>query len=337
MAMYDPASLYTDPILTQFSIGYQPQDLYAERLFPTTPVRTQSGRYRVFDRSNWLIYEDRREPGTVANEIRGIKWSEDTFITKEHSLQAAVVDEEDQEFASQGGFANEAFGGGLDIDPHADATELITRAILLGREKKVADAARNTANYAAGHFETLAGAQQWDDYTGGTASTSDPVGRIRYAINKIFADTGRYPNTMMLPRGGIQYIDNHPRVVDRFKSFSLTDEEAFRKLTGFQGTIYFTDSVYNAADNVDATESITSFWGKDVVLAIVDPTLGQRTKTFAKTFSQVYPSGDVRPTDRWREEARKADLVRVSQKYDVKITSNVAAYVIKTAFSASAF
>ena len=95
--------------------------------------------------------------------------------------------------------------------------------------------------------------------------------------------------------------------------------------------------MYNAANHIDGTETITSFWGKDVVLAIVDPVLGQRTKTFAKTFSWVYPNGDIRPTDRWREEPRKSDIVRVSQNYDIKITSNVAAYVIKTAFGAAAF
>lgn len=335
--MYDPGTLYVDPILTNFSVGYAEQNLYAEQIMPTTEVRTQSGRYRVFDRSSWLIFPDRREPGTVANEIRGAKWSEDTFFTKEHSLQAPVHDEENQELNSQGGLANDVFGGELQLDPMRDATELVTGSILRGREKKVADAARNTANYAAGNFVTLAGAQQWDDYTGGTASTSNPVLDIMNGMRKVYSLTGRWPNTLAIPTLGLGYIENHPRVIDRFKSFTLTMEDAFRRLTGFDGNIVLVDSVYNAADNVDATETITSLWGKDVWLGIVDPTPGQRTKTFAKTFSQVYPDGTIRPTDRWYENARKTEVVRVSQKYDLKIVSNVAGYIIKTAFSAGAF
>jgi hypothetical protein len=335
--MYDPGTLYVDPILTNFSVGYEEQNLYAARIMPLTPVRTQSGRYRVFDRSNWLIFPDRREPGTVANEIRGAKWSEDTFFTKEHSLQAPVHDEEDQELTSQGGLANDVFGGDLDIDPMRDATALVTRSILLGWEKKVADAARNTANYAAGNFVTLAGAQQWDDYTGGVASTSDPVGQIRLGIRTIYAKTGRYPNTLAIPTLGVGYIENHPRVVDRFKNFALTDENAFRSLTGFDGDILLVDSVYNAADNYEATEAITSLWGKDVWLGIVDAQPGQRTRTFGKTFAQLYPDGTVRPTDRWYENARKTEVVRTSQKYDLKIVGNSAGYVIKTAFGAAAF
>ena len=92
--MYDPGTLYSDPILTNFSVGYKDQALYADRIMPETPVLTQSGRYRVFDRSNWLIFESAREPGAVANEVLGRKWSEDTFATRERSLQAPILDEE---------------------------------------------------------------------------------------------------------------------------------------------------------------------------------------------------------------------------------------------------
>jgi hypothetical protein len=335
--MYDPSTLYTDPILSNFSTGYRFPTLVGERIFPITPVGTKSGRYRVFNRADWLIFPDRREPGTVANEIRGRRWSEDTFSVKEHSLQAPVHDEERQELSSLGGYANPAFGGALQIDPERDAVALCTRSILLGEEKKIADAARNTANYAAGHFVTLAGAQQWDDYTGGTASTSNPQTDIQAAIRKIYQDTGRYPNVMLIPTLGMPYIENHPRIVDRFKNFALSVPDAFRTLTGFEGEIIPVESVYNAADNIDATESITSLWGKDVILAVVDDTPGQETQTFGKTFAQPYPDGSVRPTDRWREEPRKSDLFRVSMNYDIKIVSNVAAYVIKTAFSAGAF
>ncbi len=82
--MYDPSLLYTDPILTGFSTGYSDQELQGDAIMPVTPVNTHSGRYRVFDRSDWLIFPDRREPGTVANEVRGRKWSEDSFKVVEH-------------------------------------------------------------------------------------------------------------------------------------------------------------------------------------------------------------------------------------------------------------
>lgn len=336
--MYDPGTLYVDPILTTFSVGYKDQALYADRIMPETPVRTQSGQYRVFDRSDWLIFQAAREPGAVANEVVGRKWSLDTFQTRERSLQAPIFDEERQQLTSQGGLADPVFGGDLQIQPEVDAVRLVTRSLLLDRELAVSTVVRNAANYAAGNKVTLAGAQQWDDYTGGTASTSNPVANIQTAFRAIYAATGRYPNTIVIPSLGIQYIENHPRVVDRFKSFALTMDNAFQTITGFPaGNIIPVDSVYNNVNNIDSTLNVVSFWGKDVWIGIVDQTAGQNTFTFGKTFAQIYPDGTTKPTDRWREEPRKADLVRVSYKWDTKIVAAGAGYLITNAFGSGAF
>jgi hypothetical protein len=341
MAMYDPGKLYVDPILTGFSVGYQDQQLYGERLFPITPVRTPSGRYRVYDRSNWISFPSRREPGTIANEVRGGKWAEDTFNTREHSLQASVADEEMQELHSQGGLADAVFGGGLQLDPHQDATELITRSLLLEHEVKVAAAVRDSGNYAGGHVVTLNGSAKWSDYTYVTPGivtsvASNPVADIRAACFKVYIDTGRWPNTMTIPIDALGIIEQHPRVVDRFKNFALTDPEAWKALINVPAptNFFIVDSKINTANSIDATESIVSLWGQDVWIGLVDPTPGQKTKTFGKTFAQTYPDGSIRPTDRWREEDRKSDLVRTSYKYDLKVVSDTAGYLIKTAVAA---
>jgi hypothetical protein len=338
MAMYDPGKLYVDPILTSFSVGYEDQTLFGERLFPVTPVSTQSGRYRVYDRSSWVVFPSRREPGTVANEVRGGKWAEDNFFTVEHSLQAAVADEEDQELQSQGGLANVVFGGGLQLNPHADATELITGSILREHEQKVASAIRNTSNYAAGHTTTLAGATKWSDYTyvtpgEVTSIVSNPVADIRAAAWKVYKATGRWPNTMAVPIDMLGIIEEHPRVVARFTNFALTDPEAWKRLIAVPppDNVFIVDSMVNTANNIDATENIVSLWGQDVWLGLVDPTPGQKTITFGKTFAQLYPDGSTKPTDRWREEERKSDLVRTSYKYDLKVISDTAGYLFKNA------
>jgi len=340
--MYDPGELYVDPILTNFSVGFPDQDMYGVQIMPLVPVDTQSARYRVFDRSDWLIFPSRREPGTEAHEIRGRRWSEDTFATQEHSLQSPIHDEERQQLNSLGGLANAAFGGALQIQPERDATNLVTRAILLEHEVEVAALVRDTATYPVANTVTLAGAQQWDNYSFVTpldvySIVSDPIGDIIAAINAIWMATRRYPNLMAIPRLGAQIIENHPRIVDRFKNFSLMEPDAFRKLTGFEGRILLVDSMYNSADNIDATPVMTDLCGKDVWLVIVESGLIENTMRFGNTFTQIYPNGSIRPTDRWREEKRKSDLVRTSQKYDEKVVAPDAGYLIKNAFSAGAF
>lgn len=340
--MYDPGQLYVDPILTGFSVGFQDQEFIGRSILPETPVRTQSGKYLVFDRSAWMVYESRRAPGTVANEISGAKWSTDTFNTHEHSLQSPILDEERQELTSLGGLADPAFGGPLQIDPEVDATNNVTGALLLDHEKKVSTIVRDPAQYAATNKVALVGAQQFDNYAFVTpldtySVVSDPVARLQAASDAIWSLTRRRPNTLVIPALGMQYIENHPRVVNRFKNFSLTEDDAFKKLFNFDGKVLMAASGYNAANNIDAAETFTDLWGKDIWLGIVDPVPGLKQKTFGKTFAQIYPDGTVRPTDRWREENRKADVVRTSYKWDLKITSSVAGYLIQNAFSAGAW
>lgn len=336
--MYDPGTLYVDPILTNFSVGFQDQNLFGERLAPVTRVRTQSGRYRVYDRSDWLIFPDTRAPGTVANEVYGRKWSEDVFHVMEHSLQSPVYDEEREQLMSQGGLADEVFGGDLQIQPEADATLLITRSIMMKHEKLVADTFRDTSQYSINHVNSLTTTEQWSDYTNGTSSVSNPVVDIKTAVQRIYLDCGRWPNTMIMPFDAVGVIENHPRVVDRFKNFSLSEPNALKVLMGLPAEVnlntFVVDSRYNQADNVDLAEDIVSFWGQDVWIGIVDPTEGQKTQTFAKTFAWPYADGSIRPTDRWREEPRKADIVRTSYRYDLKIVQPDAGYLLTTAVAA---
>lgn len=341
--MYDPSGLYVDPILTNLSVGFPDQNLYGLQLAPETPVNTKSGRYRVYDRSHWLVYRSRREPGTIANTIAGRKWSEDEFKTFEHSLQADVYWEEDQQLHSQGGLANPVFGGDLSIDPHAEANEDVVGALRLEHEVKVSTLIRDVANYPANHVSTLAGAQKWSDYTFVTPGdvysiVSDPVSNLRAAAQRIWLDTARYPNTFVIPFDAVGVIENHPRVVDRFKNWSLSQPNAWQTLLSLPDqaplNIIIADSKVNQADNIDSAEDIVSLWGQDVWLGIVDPTPGQKTKTFMKTFAQIYPTGGTRPSERWQEVNRKTDVVRANWQYDLKIVSSVAGYIFKTAVAA---
>ena len=348
--MYDPGQLYFDPILTGFSVGFRDQTLYGDQLFPITRVNTQSGRYRVFDRSDWLIYRDVRAPQTVANEVAGRKWSEDVFNVREHSLQSGIADEERQVLQSQGGLADPTFGGGTVFDPEGDAVRLITRSIQLKREQLIANTIRLASNYAGSHTTTLtsgATGTQWSNYalaTAGDVTTaySNPVSDLRTAMRRVYLDSGfTWPNTMIIPFDAVGIIENHPRVVARYQYTNVFDPNAWKQLLGLPAgvadnlNVFVVDSQYNSADNIDATVSMSSFWGQDVWLGIVNNQDGQNIQTFGKTFAWPYPQGDILPTDRWREEAFKRDVVRTSMRYDLKIVSASAGYLIKTAVVAA--
>lgn len=337
MPMYDPSGLVVDAYLTEFSTGFEPDNLVGFEIMPQVEAGSPFGSYRTFDRSNRVIFPDRREPGTVANEVRGGKWSADTFKTVQRSLQAAVADEEEAYARALGGVnANNSTTGDLDIDPEEDAAALVKSSLSLKAELLISTLVRNTANYPAGHTVTLLAADQWDNYAG---ATSNPIDIVRAAILKVNSKIGVPPNTMLIPRLGVSYLENHPDVVARFSNFNLTDNDAFNNLTGFTGKVVLADVTYNDVNNIDATENLVSMWGKDVWIGYVRPGLNRRDLSFGKTFMwpPAGPGGELQPTERWREESRKSDLVRTTWQYDPKITTSMAGYLIKDAFGATAF
>lgn len=338
MPQYDPWAIYQDAFLTNFSVGFRDQTLIGDQLAPTTEVYLPSGKYRVYDRSAWVMFPDGRDPGTVANEVRGAKWSQDVFTVHEHSLQVAVTDEERQVYANA--LQNAQANIYAQINPEQDAVNLITRATLLRHEQQVSSIARNVANYPSGNKTTLLGTSMWDDFTlaGGALSewqtVSDPVNDVLAGRRAIYRQIRREPNLMIIPWNTWTYLLQHPRIVRRFVYFEMgPDPAAFARLSGFMGNIVIAESVYNSADNIDATQNVTTFWGNDVILAYVDNAPGQNTQTFMKTFAFPYPDGNVRTVDRWREEPRKSDLIRVSQRYDCKIVSPAAGYLIQNTVS----
>jgi hypothetical protein len=325
MPMYDARGIYNDPILTDFSLGYGPQAYIADQVMPFTDVALPSGRYRVFDRSNWVTFPSRREPGTVANEIRGGKWSEDTFSVKEHALQVAIDDEERQNYnaANQNAQAN-LFAG---IDPEADAVELMTRSLLIEYENAVATLVRNASNYGS-QTVTKSGTGQWDD------ASSTPVADVVTALQTVFDSVLLEPNLAIIPKTVWLSLFNHPQIIARYQyvQAQVDQEAAFRALTGFNGTILFPNNRYNTADNIDASESLTTIWGKDVFFGYVNNTAGQKIQTFGKTFYQPV-NGQLRSVTRWREEQRTSDVIRTQWRWDLKLVQPLCGYLIKNAVS----
>jgi len=337
MAFFDIYSIYQDPFLTNFSVGFSDQTLIGDAIAPMTDVYLPSGKYRVYDRSNWISYPDGRDPGTVANEIRGAKWGQDTYAVHEHSLQAAVTDEEREVYSNA--LQNAQANIYAQISPEMDATNLATRSLLLGYENYVATTVRNPSNYPSTNKTYLTGTSQWSDYTLVSSPTdayqtvSDPVNDILTARRQIFRQTRKDPNLLIIPWNVWSFIPNHPRIVRRFTYFNLADPQAFATLAGFNGRVVIAESVINTADNIDATNSISPIWGNDVIMAYVDDANALNSMTFAKTFVWPYPDGNRRTVDRWREESRKSDLVRVSQRYDIKVVAPACGYLIQNATS----
>ena len=60
-------------------------------------------------------------------------------------------------------------------------------------------------------------------------------------------------------------------------------------------------------------------WGKDIVMAYVPPAPGKKVPAFGYEYTWTI-NGQEMSVDRWREDPRVSDLIRLRRRYDLKLT-----------------
>lgn len=335
MAVYNPTgsgNVHIDVALSNVSLGWPNNGLVGDNLVPTVTVRKQSDKYRVFGREAWLPEAgDYRAPGTEANEIPGFTLSLDTYYAQEHALQVAVTDEERENADSP-------------MSPDVDGTELVTSKIMLGREVAIQTMVTTAANFASGMSTTLSGTSQWNDYV-----NSNPIADIRTGQRAIHAKLFMEPNLAIVPYLVMSTLEDHPDIIERIKysERAILTPEIVASVFGVQRVVVPGVAV-GSGNPGQPGNTITAgyLWGKDVLLAWVPDRAGMRTPAFAYEFVWGFGGGGGNQiVDRWREDKRASDLLRVRRRYDLKMVGveinpssgdfgkSIAGYLIKAAIA----
>ena len=290
--------VHQDQVLTNISLAYKNLAFVGENLAPTVVVKKQSDKYYWFGREGWVPEtSDVRAPGTVANEIEGLAVSFDSYYATDHALQIPVTDEERQNVDSP-------------LSPDADATDLVTSKILLGRELAIKNMVTDTTKYATGMSVTLSGTSQWSDYT-----NSDPIATIRTAFRAMHARALLEPNLAIIPYQVMSVLQDHPKLMSRimYTDRAILTPELIASLLGIPKIIVPGVAL---GSGVGFNMTTSYLWGKDVILAYVPARAGLKTPAFMYEFVWGYPG--AMKVDRWREEPRESDLIRVKRRYDLK-------------------
>jgi hypothetical protein len=324
MAVYNPSgggNVHIDKILTQISIAWPNNGFVGEALFPTVQVQKQSDIYYVYGRESWLPERgDERAPGSEANEIPGMQVATQPYYAKEHALQIAVTDEERENADSP-------------LSPDRDATELVTSKIMLGRELIIRNLAVTAANYASGSSTTISGVARWD--TGDV--TSHPIKDIKTGIYATYAKLFLRVNVGVVPFQVMAALEDHTDFLNRiqYSERAIFTPELMSALFGITNWVV-PGLGYNSAANYGAAETIGYLWGDDVILAYVPDRPGLKTPAYGYEFRW-----GPQFVDRWREEKRVSDLLRIRRRYDIKMTAldasgkEMAGYLMKDVLSLS--
>lgn len=305
------SSLHIDAALTNFSkmFSNRGNQFIAEKLFPRVAVGKKSDKYFVYGGENLRLSESIHSPGTPFKRYSWTLSSDSYFceeIGREHTIPWSDRDEADP---------------AINLDQ--DSTQFLTDQIDLEVENRLATLI-NTTNIAQN--TTLSGTSQWSDYTNGV---SDPGANIKTAKTTIAAATGRIANTLVLGYAVAETLALHPDIIDIRKYTDpnlLNDAGLPPKLFGLN--VLVASAVYDNTKQ-GQTQSLAELWGKNVLVAYVEPNPTKQCITLGVTFDYK-----GRVVEKYEETVTRSDVIRVmEQGIDEKIVAAACGYIIAAAIA----
>lgn len=300
-----------DPVLTELALGYVNPEFVGSVLFPVVTVPARAGKVPQFGRDRLKPVDGTRAPGSATKRIT-IKYSDQTFSLIDESLDAQVPREELEEASAV-----------PSIDLQAEAVEDVQALTDLNLEIKQAELARDAALYPASNKATLTSGNRIND-------AIDPAPLFTAAHSAIRKGVGKRPNVAIIPSDVMDALKNNAKVREQMVfgpnikpvATNITDE----MLANYIGV----EKVYEAAAvTVDDDDVATDVWGKDIILAWVNPRVtSQRSPNYGFTFRRRnYPIVEKTVWD----SNTKSWINGYTDSRQAKITMIEAGYIIKSA------
>jgi hypothetical protein len=310
--MPEVSQVHVNAALTNLSVAYRNPAFISDLIAPAVAVRKQQDRYFIYDaaREAFRSTNDLRAPGTQANEV-DFALSTDSYYCEDHALVSVIPDEERENADPV-------------IQPEIDRVEFLSDKIDLNKEIELATIIGSDSSIPS---TTLSGTGLWSD------DSSDPLLAIETGKAAIIQSVQIAPNTLVLPQEVFTKLRTHPAILDQLKytNSGIPSPEALAALFDVE-RVLVPRALKNTAQS-GQTASMSYVWGKNAFLCYVSPRPALKSITFASTFSWNQAPGSMsgRLVEVWRENTRKADIVRVQRYYDQKLIAPEAVYVWKNA------
>lgn len=301
-----------DPILTTAAQGYRNPDMVGDALFPAVPVDQRGGKIITFGREDFELYSTLRAPGAATKRVQ-FGYTGASFALEDHSLEGVVPIENAQDAAAVPG-----------INLGNQAVRRTQNIIALRKEKAQADLATTAANYAASNKVTLAGTDQWSDYSNLTAS--NPSDDIETAKEAIRAKVGKRPNTVVMGPLVWAKLKYHPNMLDRIK-YTSRDSISLEMVAQLWDVkrVIVGDALYLTQGGVQ-----TDVWGKFVVLAYTE--IGSLADSGLPSYGYTYQLGGYPLAEQpYYERNAKSWIYPVTDSLQPVIAAALAGYLISAA------
>ncbi len=288
-----------------FDLAAEKDGYIARKVFPTVDVASQAGTFGRIPLDQLLQQRDtRRAPGSGYS--RGnFTFGTGTYSCKEHGAEEPIDDREAKMYAEY-------------FDSEVIAAARAYNAVLRNAEARVASAVFNTGTWTGAALTTSVGTP-W-----ATIATATPLTNVEAAVQRVYDNSGLWPNAMIINRRVFRNLRNTVQVIDRIASSGAGDRTLASDVTVQQlAQAFDLDHIIVAGGSQNtATEgqpaAVGQIWGNGfAMICRVAVTSDFREPCIGRTFHwSADGSGIEGAFETYRDETVRANVVRVRQDVD---------------------
>lgn len=310
--------------LTQMSIGYHPAGMIAESVFPVVKVKHETDLYYVWDKPQAVRVERSDGYGSMRA---------DKSQARELNFGATAASYKAFEFALRTSLSDRERNNQDEVlNLELAKIRRLQDLVLLDQEIRIANLLTTTANYLATNFVTLAGANQWNNasfvsQSGATQSIiKQNIDAGKEAVRQ--QTLGLEANTIIIPPAVARVMMRDVGIVEQVKYTNpalLVGGYLPQTLWGMKVLMP------NAIDTTTIEGEAPTFadvWGKNVVIAYVNPAPGVDQVTAGVIFRQR--DWQVKT---WRDESIETTYYQPSLVQTEALVANPAVYLIQAAIA----
>lgn len=299
-----PSQVHRDAALEQISVAFMPQGLIAQELSPTVKVKKESNEFFVYSKDNLRIPATLWADGDVANPaIWNLSFS--SYLMERHALKDTVTDRTRAN-------ADKA------VRPEIDTTEGMTGQLKLRNEIDVLTLITTATLWS--NTTSLSSTQRWDQDT----SLANPIRFVDSATIAIRRNSGKKANVIAMPDNTFKAAKEHTNIVDRVKHTSMQSVGPDILATLFNvERVLISGAVQNSAEE-GLDDSLADLMTDTVFVGFVERSPGLKKPSALYTFSKDQQF----MVERFRDDEKQGDTIRVSTFFDNKIVSSDCGYLI---------
>lgn len=287
-------------------------DYIASKLLPPRGVPVESGKIAVLTREDLLtLPDDKHANGGAFNRIT-MAAQDIEFSTNDTGLEMVLTDKDRATYVN-------------DFDAELETIELLRNKRRNKMEVRTREAVFDTTLWTGSDLFTDYSGDPWDD------PTSDIIGQVTAAREKVRRNTGMSPETMAIGQVSLNNMLKNTDIKSRFIGIAVLTEEIFRsQLAAILGlrNLFVGRAIYNSADEGQDNAG-TDIWPDDYAMICRLNTTGLKTGGLGRKLYWDQMNGESLDITQYREPQVKGDVFQYNEFTEEKIFDEYFGHLIQ--------